>query len=81
MPVSQKFFMESINLLNLKIYIRCLRKIYFLPSKKNLKHFPKSLIRHYEYCLFLLFLARQAYLSGNIELATFVPYKPKNELI
>ena len=69
---SKIFYGESINLLNFKnIYNDACEKYIFCLSKKNLKHFPKSLIRHSdEYCLFLLFLARQAYLSGNIELAT-----------
>ena len=70
---SQIFYGDIVNLLDFKrIYSEaCEKYIFCLSKKKKLKHFPTSLIRHSdEYCSFLLFLARQAYLSGNIELAT-----------
>ena len=69
---SEIFYGESINLLNFeKIYNKACEKYIFCLSKKNLKHSPKYLIRHSdEYCSFLIFLARQAYLSENISLAT-----------
>ena len=70
---SKIFYGESVNLLNFKkIYNEaCEKYIFCLSQKKKLKHFPESLIRHSdEYCSFLLFLARQAFLSGKIKLAT-----------
>ena len=69
---SEIFYGDTIYLLNFKkIYNEACEKYIFCLSKKFLKHFPKYLIRHSdEYCTFLLFLARQAYLAGNIELAT-----------
>ncbi len=68
---SKIFYGESINLSNFKkTYSEACEKYIFCLSKKNLKHFPEYLIRHSdEYCSFLLFLARQAYLAGDIELA------------
>ena len=65
---------NQFNLLNFKIiYNQTCEKYCFCLSKKDPKHYPKKLVRHSdEYATFLIFLAREFYLNGNIELAESV---------
>ena len=65
---------NQFNLLNFKtLYNQTCEKYCFCLSKKDPKHYPKKLVRHSdEYATFLIFLAREFYLNGNLELAESV---------
>ncbi len=62
---------NELNLSNFKIiYNQTCEKYCFCLSKKNPKHYPKKLVKHSdEYATFLIFLAKEFFLNGNIELA------------
>ena len=52
------------------VYRLAREKYLYCLSKKKIKHYPSRLLMHAdEYCSFLVFLARQAYLHGEEDLA------------
>lgn len=52
------------------IFARAKERYMYCLSRKKLKHFPSHILRHAdEYTSFLVFFSREAFLSGNLELA------------
>ena len=68
---SEVFYGKEINLYNFKsIYKQSCEKYYYCLTKKEPKHYPHKLINHAdEYTSFLIFLAKEFFLNGYIEIA------------